>query len=108
MDASHLAQTMLQWEQVRRRLNEIEEAIRDSVLQIEKTQTVGNVRASYSRGRKKYDYQRAIDNLVDLEPDALVPFETIKVDYRAACKALDVQDVPFKQSDPTVSVKLLA
>jgi hypothetical protein len=87
MDASYLAKMMLDWEKVRRHLDELEEAIKDSVLQIGKTQTVGNVRASYSKGRKSYFYQEAIENL-DLEPDVLVPFETVKVDYRSACKAL--------------------
>jgi len=106
MDASELAKQMLRWEQVRRQLDEIEAAIKDSVLEIGKTQTVGNVRASYSKGRKTYDYKTAIDGR-NFESDALVPFETVEVDYRAACKALGVDDVPFTQSAPSVSVKLL-
>lgn len=105
IDLSQLAKMMLDWEAYRRHLDEIETAIKDTVLQIGKTQTVGFVRASYSKGRKKYDYQGAVV-VADLGNDALVPFEKVSTDYRAACKALSIE-VPFTQSDPSVSVKLL-
>ena len=56
MNKSDLAQTMLKWEQVQREADALA-----AELGIGKTQTVGNVRASYSGGRKSYDYQAAAD-----------------------------------------------
>ena len=106
MDASELAKQMLLWEQVRRRLDEIEEAIKDTVLQIGKTQTVGNVRASYSKGRKSYDYKSAVE-AEDVLPGELAPFEKVTIDYKAACETLGFINVTFTQSEPSVSVKLL-
>ena len=106
MDASYLATLMLRWEMQRRELDELEAAIRDSVLQLGKTQTVGNVRATYSAGRKSYDYRAAIDAF-DPHPSALEPFQSIVTDYRAACQGLDIADVPFTEGTPSVSLKLL-
>ena len=57
MDMSYLAEKMLEWEKLQRRADELKAMIIDTVLHIEKTQTVGNVRASYNKGRKKYDYE---------------------------------------------------
>lgn len=106
MNASYLAQQLLKWEQLRRSLDELEAAIRDGVLQLGKTQTVGNVRASYSTGCKKYDYATAFRAL-KLPPDAIDPFQrlTRSTDWRAACGAHGVEDVPFTQGTPSVSIK---
>ncbi|HUW82788.1 MAG TPA: hypothetical protein VMZ31_08335 [Phycisphaerae bacterium] len=106
MDASALARDMLKWEQKRRELDELEAAIRDTVLQLGKTQTVGNVRASYSAGRKAYDYQAAVEATNPL-PVVLETFQTVKTDWRYACKIMEIDDIPFTQDDPTVSIKLL-
>jgi len=76
-------------------------------LQLGQTQTVGNVRATYSAGRKTYDYQEAMSKL-DIPSYALDAFQEIKTDWRAACKAFGVEDIPFTQSEPSVSIKLLS
>ena len=58
-DPSALAADMLKWERMRCELDDLEQSIKDAVMQLGKTQTVGNVRASYSGGRKSYDYETA-------------------------------------------------
>ena len=109
MDASALARDMLKWEQLRRQLDELEEAIKDSVLQIGQTQTVGNVRASYSKGRKSYDYQTAADGHPMVSEATIALFTTPSVDWRGICKHAGIDDVPIKsQSGPSVSLKLLS
>lgn len=107
IDLSSLAQTMLQWERAKKQLDDIETAIQDAVLQIGKTQTVGNVRASYSKGRKSYDYQAAADGHPMVSSATIELFTTPKVDWRGICKRVGIDDVPFTQSEPNVSVKLL-
>jgi len=107
MNASELAQRMLEWESMKRALDALTGEIEAAVLELEQTQTVGNVRASYSKGRKSYNYQAAIE-ATPLEPGSLAPFETVHIDYRSACKEFGIEDIPFTESSPSVSVKLLA
>ena len=110
MDASQLATKMLEWEQHRRELDTLESEIKDAVLKMGKTQTVGNVRASYSKGRSAYDYETAITEAEDrgeVAPEAFGPFTTFQINYRAMCQELKI-DAPIKsQSAPSVSIKLL-
>ena len=110
MNASELAQAMLRWEQKRCEMDVLEAEIKAAVLAIGKTQTVGNVRASYSAGRKSYDYRGGIDGAGVLS-DALDPYTTVipatvSIDFRAACLGLGIVDVPYTQSEPSVTVKL--
>jgi hypothetical protein len=110
MNASELATKMLQWEQKRLELDALETEIKEAVLTIGKTQTVGNVRASYSKGRTTYDYQAAVEIGIAAEkihPDELYHYQIIKTDWRAACKAFDLDAFVKNQSGPSVSVKLL-
>ena len=105
MNASELASKMLEWEQARRALDVLEGEIKAAVLEIGKTQTVGNARASYSNGRKSYDYETA----GAIAPPEIVAQHTKPViDWRSVCKDAGIEDVPFKQSGPSVSLKLLA
>ena len=71
---------------------------------------MGYVTASYSGGRTTYDYEAAVHALVDATEESLdfTPFQTTKTttDYRAACKAFGIEDVPFTKSAPRVTLKL--
>ena len=106
MDMSKLAQMMLEWESKKRALDELESAIKDAVLQLGKTQTVGNVRASYSAGRKRYDYKGAGELYA---PPSVIELHTRKeVDWRAVCKDAGLsEEIEYTQGDPSVSVKLI-
>ena len=106
MDPTELAMTMLAWEKAQRHADELEAQIERAVLALCKTQTVGHVRATYSGGRKKYDYASAVVER-DVVPSILAIHSKTVVDYRAVCKALEIEEIPFTQSDPSVSVKLL-
>lgn len=111
VDMSHLAQRMLEWEQKRRELDDLEAIIQASVLSLGKTQVVGNVRATFSAGRKQYDYEAGASTWAG-DPWA---FETAKADntkevtdWRWVCQALgiDESNIPFKQGEPSVKLKL--
>ena len=107
-DLSALARDMLKWEAMRRHMDDLEASIKDTVMQIEKTQTVGNVRATYSKGRKSYDY-RAVLALDADNPDVMKPWGKISVsyDYRQACKDLKIEDIPYTEGKPSVGLKLM-
>ena len=132
MNASELAKKMLEWELKYRELDILEQAIKSSVLEIEKTQTVGNVRATYSKGRAKYDYEtpgaQAEEEIIGLysegrefvdweglarsyDPSDTVitnftEIETI-INWRNVCRAADIKPLIVSQGEPKVSVKLL-
>ena len=111
MDATELAKTMLEWQEAQAKADLLKMDIEAAVLELGKTQTVGNVRASYSAGRKSYDYRKVIEDALEhnlLLPQAVEVFAETKIDYTAACKAFGFKDIPFTQSAPSVSLKIVA
>lgn len=108
MDMSQLAALMLEYEQVQRKADAMKAEIEAAVLEIGKTQTVGNVRASYSGGRKSYNYEAAARDV----PPALIEANTktrVSIDWRQVCVDAEIPKdlIPFTQSAPSVSVKLV-
>jgi len=98
---------MLKWESIKKDLAIYEDAIMDTVLALGKTQTVGNVRASYSGGRKTYDYQAVAEDHPMVSEATVRLFTEPKVDWRGICKHAGIDEVPFTKSAPRVTVKLL-
>ena len=87
MNDTELATKMLQYGDLKRGLDVLEAQIKIAVLERGKTQTVGSVRASYSTGRKTYDYEATINAAEAagmLQPGCLAPFEAYSVDHKAA------------------------
>jgi hypothetical protein len=118
IDLSYLAKKMLLWEQQRRLLDELEQGIKDAVLQLKATQTVGYVRATYSNPRKSYDYEGAIaealeddgkaDEWKDRIRAALSECMKTVVDYRTACTLAEVEPIVTEgEGWGSVSLKLL-
>jgi hypothetical protein len=105
-DLSALARYLLLWEERRRALDELEAAIRDAVLQLRKTQTVGNVRATFSNPRKSYDYE----NPGSAAPPAIIAEHTRSVvDWRAVCQDAKIDPVVTPGAGPgSVSIKLMS
>ena len=90
MDNSQLAALMLEWEAAQRKADELAAKIRAAVLTIGKTQVVGNVRATFSAGRRTFDYRAAVDAAEAaglLEPGSLAPWESNEIDYRVATES---------------------
>ena len=109
MDATELAKKMLEWQEAQARADLLKMDTEAAALQIGKTQTVGNVRATYSAGRKSYDYAeawraRGYGTGVDIEQ-----FQKVTYDYKAACEAAGITqaDIPFTQSAPSVMLKIV-
>ena len=132
MDGSDLALLMLDWESTQRAADELKARIEAEVLTIGKTQTVGNVRATYSAGRRSFDYTEdwrahGYGTGVDIEEFQKVAYDyeaawvannddlpgeehrRITYDYRSAVKAAGIvdADIPCTQAPPSVTVKLL-
>lgn len=106
MNASELAQKMLEWEQLIDHVKLLEAEIKTAVLSMGKTQTVGNVRASYSGGRRTFDYETP--GRAAPEP-FIVEFTEMKfiTDWKSVCEKAGIEPVVLSQSEPTVSLKLM-
>lgn len=117
MDAVELAKTMLEYGELMAAAADLEERIKAAVLELQATQTVGNVKATYSGGRTSYDYEAAARAALAQMPmpeaglvvDAFTE-TTVRTDWRAlALKGLQIaqEDVPAEKSAPSVRVVLL-
>lgn len=120
MNATELATRMLEWEHTQRAADALKAEIEAAVLELGKTQTVGNVRATYRAGRKSYDYEAAVTAFADnaANNDDAATFNRIQIisrfhsrtvyDYKSIASELGL-DAPSKsQSEPSVTLILLA
>lgn len=112
VDMSQLAARMLTWEQMQLRANELRAVIEATVMRIGETQTVGNTRATYSSGRKTYDYAMAAMMCPRLKDSIAQQFTVTpepQTDWRKICEhvGVDKASIPFTQTEPSVTVKLL-
>lgn len=120
MDATELAKKMLEWRDAQARADLLKMDIEAAVLELGKTQTVGSVRATYSAGRKAYDYQTAVEKAwydatvandntrENLFQDLVNKCSITKYDYRAVCEGANIDNIPFTQSAPSVALKIVA
>ncbi len=109
-DARMLAEMMLEWEDVKVKLDEIESVIIQAVLKLKKTQTVGNVTAKYSGGRRTLDWEATANNAQVTNEAVLQRTRTqVVVDWKKVCQDIGVADKPVvtKQARPSVTVGLL-
>lgn len=105
----HLA---MEFERLTMETRAVTDELQALVMEEGKTQTVGNVRATYSAGRKTYHYEAgfyARYHQGGMPPSVQALMEEHKkctYDFRELCRKLEI-DAPYKQSPPTVTVKLL-
>src|SRR3989304_3091252 len=107
MNATELAQAMLNWQQKAIELQELEDEIKSAVLKIGKTQVVGRARATFYNPKKTYEYQdAAMDRNVSAATIEL--FTTVKtiVDWRGICQHEEIEDIPFSEEPARVALKL--
>ena len=109
MDAKELAELMLSWSDAQTEANTLRAKIEAAVMEIGKTQTVGNVKAKFSNGRKSYNYEAAAANHPMVSNATVSLFTTRpapRIDWRGICNHAGIDDIPFTVSEPSVSVSL--
>ena len=104
MDMSQLAQKMLDWGKAQEELHILELEIQEAVLEIGKTQTVGNVRATYSAGRETKDYEAVHDQIPF---DVIEKYSKVEVAWAKACDEVGIVAPVKSKSAPSVTVKLI-
>ena len=109
MDAKELAELMLSWSDAQTEANTLRAKIEAAVLEIGKTQTVGNVKAQFRSGRKSYNYETAAANHPMVSNATVALFTTRpapRIDWLGICKHAGIDDIPFTVGEPSVSVSL--
>lgn len=104
-----LAQSMLEWRELKLKLDALEHKIKDAVIQGGKTVDVGDVRASYRKPRRTWDYQTpGIENA----PEEVIQkytktVTTITTDWRAICREIGVEGNSEVTGKASVIIKIL-
>ncbi|MFA5379455.1 MAG: hypothetical protein WC455_27105 [Dehalococcoidia bacterium] len=128
MNASELAEKILQWEKDKRALDALSAEIEAEVIKVGKTQVVGSVRVTYSGGRATYDYEtpareasielinkfsteRTVtdwDLVKEEVPEVIAKFSTVEIDvaWNQVCKEAGIEPVVISNTEPTAKIKL--
>lgn len=109
-----LVELMFDWEMAKEHLENLETRIKELILEEGESITVGNVRASYSKGRTVLDYEQAVkdSSLWETDPDFIRgvvdghSHVSVSVAYKGACEELGLEPEIKSQGQPSVSVKL--
>jgi len=107
MDSSVLAQKMLEWEALKTKADCLGKEIEATVLKIGKTQNVGNVRVTYSKGRRKFDYMTSGEVASPEVIEAHTETKTVtNTDWKAVCVEAGIEP-SFMQAEPSARIKLV-
>lgn len=106
MNPNELAAKMLEWADLRAKLDVVEQEIASAVLAIGQSKTTGNVVATYSKGTREFDYQTPAAKLAGPEIIAKYTKTEPVIDWRAICAELKVEPVVVSQKPPSVKVKI--
>ena len=106
MNDSELAKLMLEWEERQADADALAATIKEEILQRGESFTVGNVRATYSNPRRKYNYDVAWFDFNAAEPGPKFRKETI--DFKAACEDqnIDMEKYFTITGKPSVRLKI--
>ena len=105
MKSSQLASLMLDWENAQIKADSLAQQIKNEILIMEKSQTVGNVVATYRKGTTSYDYETPARE--NIQPDILTnQYAKLVYNFREACLANNIEPLVIGVGDPSVSLKL--
>lgn len=103
MKKRELAEKLLELGDLMRQVEKLQAELEPVILELGKTQVVGDVRATYSKGRGKTDYQKAVEDS-KIDPTG---FEKVAYDYKKCCEyyLIDTEKY-YTPGEPTVCFKL--
>jgi predicted transcriptional regulator len=108
-----LTEKMAKWEELKLEISKLEADIKKEVLELGKTQQVGNVKASFAKGRTNYNYQ-GIAEAIEVPEEVMSKYTEQKTvtDWTKIVKELSPPDEVMsefaKTGSPSVSLKIVA
>lgn len=113
IDKNILAGLMLEWAKHKEQLTYIEDEIKQTVLALGETTVAGNVRATYNKGKRSWDYKMGVKMFMPedyaLDEAILQRTKTVRtIDWKGICydENIDKDDIPYTQADPSVTIKV--
>jgi len=100
---SQLAQVMLDWQEKKQQLDNLEKQISEAVMLRKKTFITGNVQAKYVSGRREFDYEtsgRAAS--IEMIQQCTTTYQT--TDWQKVCEAVQVPEDIIEQFTSTSEV----
>lgn len=104
MKSSAFAALVLDWEDAQRKADQIKALIVEETLKEQKSQKIGNVKVTYTKGRTTYDYETPTKNFGSKFLDDYV---SVVYDYRKACIDNKLEPIIVSVGEPSVSIKLV-
>ena len=109
MDKREFAKKMLEWSDLREKMDDLEAAIAAEVMRLGKTVDIGYTSAVYSAGRTTYGWEQ--EALAGDASTALIlslSTTTITTKWKDVCKKLGIVEAPvLKAGTPSVTIKLV-
>ena len=109
MDKREFAKKMLEWSDLREKMDDLEAAIAAEVMRLGKTVDIGYTSAVYSAGRTSYAWEQAaregevIAEIIDKHSTT-----TVTTKWKEVCKDWEITDPPvLKAGTPSVTLKLV-
>ena len=105
----NLAEKMDEWGILKYRADMLERQIKEEVLQLSSSQSVGIVTARYSKGRGSYDYEQ-IARVVEPNIEIVEKHRKISYDWKSICEESGASkkemEMFYKEGSPSVTLKL--
>lgn len=105
MDKSQLTTKMLEWETKKKELDALEVEIKNEILHMEESFDAGNVHASFSGGRRTFDY-KSVGEKAPQQIIAECTSTIISTDWKTVCEKAQIMDIPFTMGNPSVNLKI--
>lgn len=104
MDEATLAKKILRWRELEIERLEIEDEIKEAVMERGKTVVLGGVRARFNKPRKSYDYETpgraAPPDIIDKHTQTVMT-----TDWRAVCKEIGVSGIVSATGSSSVTIR---
>ena len=111
MDKREFAKKMLEWSDLREKMDDLEAAIVAEVMRLGKTVDIGYTSAVYSAGRRTFGWEQVAkeqgvaDYVIDKHTTTTV---TVTTKWSEVCKEMEITDPPvLKAGTPKVTIKLV-
>jgi hypothetical protein len=105
-----LTELMIRYEGLKKACDALEASIKEEILKLGKSQSVGNVKATFTKGRKTINYQAIAEPLAPIE--IVDKYTSKKVDWRKVFGEIDAENDIIEANttigDPSVSIKIVA
>ena len=93
LTAMELVEKMLEWSKLKATLDELQGTIENAVLLLEETQNVGNVRVTYSGGRRSFNYKAAGENASEkIVADNTKTTTSTSIDWKQVCVDAEIAE----------------